>query len=277
MYKIIVDSSCDLTPELIKEHGMTAVPFNIIFGEEQFEDRVNLSVPEFYEKLKTAGVMPKTAQVNAHSFIPVMKELLAGGDDVEVIVLPLSSTLSGTCSEAINAAAEVDSQRVHVYDTHCATGQLASLATKLADRIAAGDDLAALEAIIKNYTDNSAGLFAVDTMEYLRKGGRISHMQSMVGGLLNIKPILTLTTDGVVKPFDKAKGSKQAYRKIVDYIKENTHEGIDMVITHSMNEKGAETMKELLEEATGQKVRWVLQMGGVIGTHVGPGALFVSF
>ena len=277
MYKIIVDSSCDLTLELIEDYGMTSVPFNIIFGEEQFEDRVNLTVGEFYSKLKTSSVMPKTAQVNAPVFIAEMERLLGEGDDVELIVLPLASTLSGTCWEAIKAADEVDPEKIHVYDTKCATGQLASLAIKLAERIKAGDDRSALEAIITNYTQNSEGLIAVDTMEYLRKGGRISHMQSMVGGLLNIKPILTLTTDGVVKPFDKAKGTKQAYRKIVDYIKDHLHDGIDIVITHSMNEKGAEELKSLIEKETGEKVRQVLSMGGVIGTHVGPGAVFVSF
>lgn len=276
LFKIIVDSASDIPKDLREKNGIICIPFSIIFGQEQFKDQENLSMEDFYKKIKETGSIPKTAQVTAAEFRPVMEELLKEAG-TEIIVLPLAKTLSGTYGEALKAMEEIGSDKIHVIDTKAATCGLGAMVLEVAKMAAEGKSWSEIEARIEDIKAKQEGLVYLDTMEFLRKGGRITFAQAMIGGMLNIKPILMLKNDGVLAPFEKAKGKKQAIKKIVEHVKANRNQGNTLCISHGLNEALALEVKEALEEGLNEVVEYVWCMGGVIGTHAGPGAVFINY
>ena len=171
------------------------MPFNIIFGDEQYRDRIDLTIGAFFKKVKETGIIPKTAKEIADYF---------------------------------------------------------------------------------KHKPRQQGIFMLDTFEFLRKDGRISYAQSVVGGLLNIKPILKYDEEGKLVPWDKEKGTKKAFQKIANYVKENRTDDY-LMISHADNEKGAKELAAVIEATLGEKSFIIAPMGAVIGTHTGPGCLFVSY
>ncbi|AMP20252.1 hypothetical protein AZF37_02850 [endosymbiont 'TC1' of Trimyema compressum] len=197
-----------------------------------------------------------------------MKELLKEPED-EVLVFTLPSTLSGTYEEAVSAAATVDKKRFMLL-----TQELLYLKVVWLFRpmkwFKKGSVQKKLLIILIINQDN------IDTFEFLRKGGRIGYAQSVVGGLLNIKPILKYNEEGKLVPWYKEKGTKKACQKIANYVKENRTNDY-LMISHADNEKGANELATMIEEITGEKPFIIAPMSAVIGTHTGPGCLFASY
>ena len=273
MIRLLTDTASDLPYYLREKYQISWVPFNIIFGDEQYRDRIDLTIEAFFKKVKETGMIPKTAQVTKEQWMQAMKELLKELED-EVLVFTLSSTLSGTYEEAVSAAATVDKKRVHVINSG-ATLLEGGMVIQAYEMVQEGK----LAKEIADYFNNKPrqqGIFMIDTFEFLRKGGRIGYAQSVVGGLLNIKPILKYNEEGKLVPWDKEKGTKKAYQKIANYVKENRTNDY-LMVSHADNEKGANKLATMIEEITGEKPFIIAPMGAVIGTHTGPGCLFVSY
>lgn len=273
MIRLLTDTASDLPKDLREKYQISWVPFNIIFGDDQYRDGIDLTIEEFFKKVKETGMIPKTAQVMKEQWMPAMKDLLKSDDD-EVLVFTLSSTLSGTYGEAVKAAEEVDPKRIHVVNSG-ATLLEGGMIIQAYEMVQAGKGAKEI-ADYFNSKPRQQGVFVLDTFEFLRKGGRIGYAQSVVGGLLNIKPILKYNEEGKLVPLDKEKGIKKAYQKIVDYVKENRSEDY-LMISHADNEAGALKLAKMFEEQLGEKPFIIAPMGGVIGTHTGPGCLFVSY
>lgn len=274
MIKILLDTSSDMPAELREKYGIRWVEFPITFDTEQYLDQKDLSSEEFFKKIADTGILPKTSQVTRKQFEDAIAEMLVEPED-HVLVLPLSSTLSGTYNEAVQAQETFGKDRVTVIDTKVVTVLITDLAIMAGEMIQAGKSLEEIVAAIEAEKGKREAIFVLDTLEFLRKGGRISFAQSVVGGLLNIKVVLRYA-DGKIMPHDKAKGKKQAFRIMVDYVKENHQPDRRILMVHAVNEAGAKELAAMIKEETGRDVDVIAEMGAVIGTHVGPGTIALA-
>ncbi|MBL0388177.1 DegV family protein [Tumebacillus sp. ITR2] len=273
MIRIVTDSTCDLPKTLLEEHQLTVIPLNVIIDGQTYADGIELSRADFYEKMAHSKQLPTTSQPSPAMFRDVFQKILDAGDDV--FYVGLASTLSGTLQAARIARDLVDTpERVTIHDTLSATyaeGMLAMMAVKMA---AEGATAEAISAKLTEMRKRQELVFSVDTLENLRKGGRINNLSFLFGSLLNIKPILHLDYDGVVQAFDRVRGKKNAILAVKRFL---TERAIDteypVAIGHTVDPSTVQVWKDLLVEL-GVKVSNILdfELSGVIGTHVGKGA-----
>ena len=273
--RIIVDSTADLAPE-IKER-VHIVPLTVHFGEKEYIDGVTIDHKTFYEKLIESDVLPTTSQATPDAF---MKEFEKAKEACEgAVVITLASKFSGTCQSAMIAAAEFEN--IYIVDSASAamgSGILVELALRLVDEGKTAEEIAkALEEEKKKIVV----VALVDTLEYLKKGGRISKAVAFAGGVLNIKPVLSVI-DGEINMLGKARGSKMGNNLLVQEI--DKAGGIDFnkpVLLGYSGISDALLLKYIEDsryiwEGNLKEVRYT-SVGSVIGTHVGPGAVVVAF
>lgn len=274
--RIIVDSTADVSAAI--QSRLTVVPLTVHFGTEEYIDGVTITRKEFYEKLIESDVLPSTSQATPAAFESVFAEVTANGESA--VVLTISSKLSGTYQSAMIAAQEYP-QNIHVVDSLSAAtgiGILAELALQLADSGMAAADIAAR---LAEERENVCLIALLDTLEYLKRGGRISKTAAFAGGILSIKPVISLR-DGEVAMLGKARGSKQGNNLLVkeieavggvDYAKPVLlgYSGLSDVLLQKYIEDSA-----FLWEGRLPKLQ-IAQVGSVIGTHAGPGAIVATF
>ena len=272
--KIITDSASDITDN--SRDDLIVLPMTITFGDTEYKDGVNLTHREFFEKLVETDELPTTSQISPYEFEEVYKQL---SDDEEAVVITMSSKLSGTYQSACIAASEYPN--VHVVDSEYVTvGEHALVEYALRLKDGESDVLQIVESLEKHKKDIRL-VALVDTLEYLQKGGRISKVTALVGGLLSIKPVIAIT-DGEVAILGKARGSKQGNNLLVQQI--NECGGIDFTMPYYLAYSGLDDalIKKYIEDSRGlwqdgvEKLD-VSLIGGTIGTHVGPGAIAVAF
>lgn len=272
--KIITDSASDITDN--SRDDLIVLPMTITFGDTEYKDGVNLTHREFFEKLVETDELPTTSQISPYEFEEVYKQL---SDDEEAVVITMSSKLSGTYQSACIAASEYPN--VHVVDSENVTvGEHALVEYALRLKDGESDVLQIVESLEKHKKDIKL-VALVDTLEYLQKGGRISKVTALVGGLLSIKPVIAIT-DGEVAILGKARGSKQGNNLLVQQI--NECGGIDFTMPYYLAYSGLDDalIKKYIEDSRGlwqdgvEKLD-VSLIGGTIGTHVGPGAIAVAF
>lgn len=273
--QIITDSASDITDRIRED--VTVLPMTITFGETQYQDGVNLSHQEFYERLIENGELPTTSQIPPFDFGTAIQKAVSEGK--EVIVITLSSKLSGTYQSACIAASEFEGH-VYVIDSENVTvGEraLVEYALRLKDQ---GMDAPSLVEKLETEKKHIHLIALLDTLEYLKKGGRVSKAAAFAGGVLSIKPVIAIE-NGEVVILGKARGSKQGNNFLVQKIKEC---GIDFErpyflgytgLNDSLLKKYIEDSKELWAEHT--KSLAISTVGGTIGTHAGPGAIAVAF
>ena len=274
--KIIVDSTTDLIPA-VKERVET-VPLTLRFGDEEFVDGVTIDHKMFYEKLIESDVIPTTSQATPNSFIPYFDKVKEDGD--EAVVITLSSKLSGTYQSA--AIAAEDYENICVVDSGSVTigsGILVEYALSLVDKGLSARQIADE----LNEKKNSIIIVALlDTLEYLKKGGRISAAVAFAGGILNIKPVICVDNGGDINMLGKARGSKQGNNLLVQEIEKAGGVDFDKPVllgytglSDTLLVKYVEDSKALWSSAKSELNSTVI--GSVIGTHVGPGAVAVAF
>lgn len=276
MVRIVIDSAADLAPD-IKEK-MTVVPMTIRFGNEEFIDGVTINGKQFYEKLIEGDVMPSTSQPTPDDFMRVMQQITDAGD--EAVVITITHKMSGTYQSANIAAAEFPG-KVFVVDSQTVTigeGILAELALSLAESGMSAADIA--ERLCKE-RENIEIIALLDTLEYLKRGGRISKTAAIAGGLLSIKPVISVF-DGEIKVLGKARGSKQGNNLLVQQIESNG--GIDFSKPIMLGYTGFSKarLQEYIDDSTalwknGVSELRCAQIGSTVGTHAGPGAIAAAF
>lgn len=276
--KILVDSASDITREEAEKSGIEVIPLKVSFGEEEFLDGYDLTPKQFYEKLIETDTLPKTSQITPYRFIDEYERLTKNGN--KVIVITLSSKLSNTYNSAVLASQEFE-DKVYVVDSLTATAGEKVLCEYALRLIKSGLDIK--EIVDKlNETKNKIRILAiVDTLEYLKKGGRISKATAFAGELLNIKPVISVE-NGEVKLVGKARGSKKANNLLNELIDKKGSIDFSMPYTtlysglsDAMLKKYIEDEKDLWENET--KDIPICNVGSTIGTHVGPGAIGVVF
>ena len=272
---LIVDSTADVS-EAIRAR-LTVVPLTVRFGSEEYVDGVTISKQEFYEKLIESDVLPSTSQATPAAFAEVFADIAQRGE--RAVVLTISSRLSGTCQSAMIAAA--DYPGIYVVDSQSAatgTGILAELALRLMDGgMSAADVAARLEA----ERENVCLVALLDTLEYLKRGGRISKAAAFAGSMLSIKPVISLR-QGEVVVLGKARGSRQGNNLLAAQI--DAAGGVDYDKPVLLGYSGLSDT--LLQKYIADSARFwegkvdnlqTTQIGSIIGTHAGPGAIVATF
>lgn len=273
--KFIVDSTADIRQEL--RGRFTVVPLTISFGREEYIDGVTISHREFYEKLIETDALPSTSQASPAAFEKVFDEAEAAGE--EVVAITLSHKLSGTYQSAVIAAE--GRSNIHIVDggtVAIGTGILAELALQLAD---AGMDAAAIAQRLSEERENIRVVALLDTLEYLKRGGRISRTVAFAGSMLSIKPVASIE-DGEIKLLGKARGSKQGNNLLVTEIEKAG--GVDFSRPILLGYTGLDDFM-LQKYITDSAALWqdsaeelpIAAIGSVVGTHAGPGAIAVAF
>lgn len=270
---IVTDSASDLSREFMSENNVRFLPMLIDINGEIFSDNINISSEEFFKKIQDRSVFPKTSQPNPSSFEEVFSEELAKGN--EVICITISSGLSGTYNSACLAKNLVDSNKIHIIDSKVASsgeGLLVAEAVKLAKSCNSIEEILNR---LDNMVRNMNTLIVVDSLEMLRRGGRIKDTAATIGSLLNLKPLLTVT-DGSVSPYGKVRGAKAAFKKMIAFLEEKeVNSDSKIVISHAQNIDGANDLKKRIEEQFGVSNVDVFNMGPTIGTYSDIGALAV--
>ena len=274
--RIVIDSTADIRPELRERFAV--VPLTIHFGDKEYVDGVDIDHRKFYEMLVESDVVPTTSQATPAAFDKVFAEAVEQGESV--VAITVASELSGTYQSAVIAAAEYP-DRVFVVDSRTAaigTGILAELALQLKDSGLTAEEIA------QRLTEERENIFVVamlDTLEYLKRGGRISKTVAFAGGLLAIKPVVAIK-HGEILMLGKARGSKQGNNLLVQQIEEAG--GVDFRkpvllgytgLSDALLEKYVADSYHLWAESQKPLARCVV--GSVIGTHAGPGAVAVAF
>lgn len=273
--RIVVDSTADLLPEY--KSRVNVVPLMVRFDDEEFIDGVTIDHKTFYEKLVESDVLPTTSQANPDAFMTEFEKAKEAGESA--VVITLSSKFSGTYQSAMIAAE--DYENIYVVDSTSVaigTGILVELALKLLDE---GLDAKEIAERLEEEKKNIVIVALVDTLEYLKKGGRISKTVAFAGTVLNIKPVLSVI-DGEIDMLGKARGSKMGNNLLVQEIEKAG--GVDFSkpvllgysgLSDALLLKYIEDSKHIWEAGL-ESVRYTV-IGSVIGTHAGPGAIAVAF
>lgn len=273
--RIIVDSTADLFTEL--KSRVDVVPLTVHFGEEEYLDGVTIDHKTFYEKLIESDVLPTTSQATPDSFIKEFQKIKENGDSA--VVITISSKLSGTYQSAVIAAEDFDN--IYIVDSGSAaigSGILAERALKLADD---GMNAREIAKLLNEEKEKIVIIALFDTLEYLKKGGRISKTAAFAGSVLNIKPVLSVI-DGEITVLGKARGSKMGNNLLVEEIEKVG--GVDFEkpvllgftgLSDALLLKYIEDSKYLWEKGL-KDIRYTA-IGSVIGTHAGPGAIAAAF
>ncbi|MDO9557020.1 MAG: DegV family protein [Coriobacteriia bacterium] len=274
---IVCDSTCDMGPQWLAENDVVMVPLKVLFGETTYLDWIDLTPETFFDKLKNATVLPKTSQPSPAEFSAVYQSLADAGCD-EIVSIHLTAALSGTHESAI-LAASASPIPVRVIDTLTVSAAVAlAVRAALAERKAGGDG-AAIEAAARRVVESDRLLFALDTLEYLVKGGRAGKAQGLAASLLNIKPVLTFNEDGIIEPFKKVKGTKKALAEMAAQVAQDSSAGrVRVALLHSLSPGLVDDLRAALDDAGADyEVEGVHELGAVMGTYAGPGAIGVAY
>lgn len=276
---VVTDTTAYLPEEEVRRLSIHLVSLYVVFGSDRTEQEWDITdYHAFFEELRRADALPTTSQPSVGDFIAVYEPLLAEGK--EVVSLHLSGGISGTCQSARQAAEQLErdgkgGERVRVVDTETAAGGQGICVLAAATAAANG---AGAEEVEKAAHDSRAAMkmwFAVDTLEFLRRGGRIGAASAWIGSTLKVKPILTVESD--ITPIERVRTSGRAFERMVDYARQRHESGADAwVVQHISAPEQGEKLAERCHEVFGREPLFVSEIGPVLSTHVGPGLLGVG-
>lgn len=273
---VVTDSGSDLSLEIQERLGIHVVPLTVQFGPEIFKDGKEISTSQFYARLKSDPEIPSTCQPSPADFVEMYEQIAEPGDTI--ISVHLSSKMSGTYQSAVLASTMLDKDiTVKAVDSKCASMGNGLVAVAAAEAVGAGKELDEILADVQHVIDSLQVYFVVDTLEFLKKNGRIGLASALMGTLLSIKPILTVT-DGQVAPFEKIRGKAKALRRIQDLVREFQAKFPDRkiraAVSHAASLEEAKEISEALQQMLPLDGEVLLgDIGPTIGVHTGPGAV----
>jgi DegV family protein with EDD domain len=268
---IVLDSTADFPEAPERFPNWRVVPLYVRFGDESYRDYVDLGPADFYLRLRGSSVMPTTSQPTPGDFQAVYEEL---GQYERVYSLHIAGTLSGTVESARTAAAEFG-DRIRVVDTETASAAVAMLGLAIQRRLERGTTDEEIEALVRRHRSESQLIFTLDTLDYLARGGRIGRAAAWAGGLMRVKPILTIR-DGEVIPLKRVRGNQRAFQEFISAFEAGSTDGpgLRVAIADADAPDRTEALKELIRRTRPQaKLEIVTTLGPVIGTHAGPGTV----
>lgn len=276
--KIIVDSGADILPEECGQWGMIHLPLRVIFGETEYADAVELSYEAFYEKLAQSAVLPTTCQVPPENFARAYDAVLRHGD--EAVVITMSGKLSGTYQSAVIGAMDMPG-KIFVVDSENASLGTRILAMRAMELVNMGMTAQQIAGVLEGEKKRIRLFALLDTLEYLKKGGRINTVTAIAGSLLSVKPVIAVE-DGAVVMAGKARGAKQGQNLLRELVKGTGGIALDKPVCVAYSGTSDEALKRFID---GSPELWqgyeeeliVAMVGCAIGTHVGPGVIAVAF
>lgn len=280
MIKIVTDSSAHLPLEQRQKHDITVVPLNAIFGDKVYKDEIDLTTEQFYEMLPRAKEHPKTSQPSAGEFAQVYRPLLEAGREIVSIHLP--SKLSGTYASACAAKAELENQfkkalPLTIVDTPWLSMALGLLCIAAAQAAEAGKSREEVVAAINALIPKLNLIFVLDTLEYLRRGGRIGGAKAMLGTLLNVKPMLQIE-NGQVEPLEQLRSRAKALKRLIEVMEERVErKSVHVSVLHAQAPDDAEVLAKEVRAKFDCKEFYMTEIGPVIGIHSGPKAIGLAF
>lgn len=268
---IMTDSTCDLTLEQANALNIEMLSLKVNFDQESYDDKRTISSEEFYGKLKQSKNLPTTSLIGVGDFLQAFSKY----PKEEIVVITLSSKLSGTYQSAEMAKEELGRNDIYLIDSGTVTVGLAllvKLAVKMRDEGKSGNEIAAQ---IRQYAKRTKIYGVMDTLLYLVKGGRLSGVQGALGSVFSLKPVLTIV-DGSLSSIAKARGIDKGLQTMLDYINKdgNLDPAMPVGFAHSLNIPKLRQLQEMMKPKIidGEYV-----LGSVVGTHAGPGAVIVAF
>ncbi|MEA3351981.1 MAG: DegV family protein [Chloroflexota bacterium] len=273
---IVTDSTVHVTPEIIEQYGIHVIPLEVIWGQETFRDGIDMTPPEFYTRLQTTDIIPTTSQPSVAKFKTIFEKLDAKGFDILAILI--SSGISGTVDSAVQAKKMLPEANIEVVDSLASiveTGFHIVAAARAADD---GADLAKCKTIAENARERSGVFFAVDTLEFLHRGGRIGGGKRFLGTVLNIKPILTLN-EGRIDAVEQVRTRAKAHTRLLELLDERTQgKRLSFVgVSHASAQSDAEALLKRAEERFDVGETMLSELSPVIGTHTGPGTVALAY
>ena len=273
--RIITDSTADVTPEAARQLNIGVVALKVLFGHEEYRDGIDLNIEEFYAKLTGSGQLPTTSQPSPNDFLPEYEKAKAAGE--EILVLTLSSQLSGTCQSAQLAKDYCEYEPIYIVDSLSATigtQLLLREAIRLRD---AGQSARQIAAQLDQLKSRIVVLAAVDTLEFLVKGGRLSKAAGFAGSLLGIHPMITLE-EGKLSVLGKARGKKATLQLFWQQMEKlgMPDPQVEPIFGYTGNREAVSDLIAFLEEKAIVSSQ-VCGVGSVIGTHTGPGVSAIAY
>ena len=268
-FRVVTDSTADVPPEWCERHGIEVVPLRVLFGTESFRDRVDLTTDQFFDRLRASERLPTTSAPSPGDFAVVYERLSRECDGV--VSIHISGDLSGTVEAARVGAGSVEGFPVHVIDSRCLTICLAYLALTAAQ----ADTLEAAVREVEQRVPRQGILALLDTLRYLEMGGRIGRAQALLGTVLDLKPILSLA-DGRVVPLDRVRTRAKAIPRLVERLRQDLPVE-RLAVMHAQAPEDAERIRATLAAELRDVEVDVGELGAVLGTHVGPGAVGMAY
>lgn len=276
---VVTDTTANLPAEMAAQRDVTLVPLYVVFGTERTERETDITdYPAFFEELRSADSLPSTSQPSVGDFVGAFEPLLDGG--LDVISIHISAGLSGTFDSARQAAEQLErdgkgGERVRVVDSATAAGALGLLVLAASACARSGGSLDEVEKRVREARSHLKMWFAVDTLEFFRRGGRIGAASAWIGSTLKIKPILTVESE--LTPVERVRTSSRAFERLVDYARQRHESGADAwVVQHIAAPDQAAALAERCHEVFGRGPVFVSEIGPVLSTHAGPGLLGVG-
>ena len=272
--RIVTDSTSDLPPTLASQHEIEVVPLNVHFANEVYKDGTEITADQFFEKLIKGPIHPTTSQPSIGEFIDIYKKIAEKGD--EIVSIHISKILSGTYNSALQASKNLEDEiNIHVVDSEKVSMSLGLSAIAAAQTAKNGGSVEEVISAAESAADRGRFVALFDTLEYLAKGGRIGKAQSLLGGLLKIRPILTVE-NGEIAPYTKARSRKAGLSKLEKAIK-SFGDIEELYVMYSTNTTDAEILAGNLSDLLpAGKNPMVMRVGPVIGTHAGPDLIAVG-
>lgn len=270
--KIITDSTCDLSREVVEKYDVEVIPLLVNFGEESYLDGPEMNFEGLINKIEETGVFPTTAQVIPQRFFEIYKKYLDEG--YKIISLHLSSKMSGTYQSACIAKNMLDTDDIFVIDSMNVTTGLGSLVIYASRMVEKGMEIEEVVKEIENAKPHVKSMLVFNSLDHLVKGGRLSKTAGFIGNMLGIKPMLCVK-DGEMAVVDKVRGSKKALKNIVEYLEKLDVKEENPVILLNAQGEDIDILREKLKEKNVEIIE--CEVGCVVGTHSGPNACGIFF
>ncbi len=276
---VVTDTTAYLPPDLVQRWEIVCVPLYVVFGSKRTVKETEIDdYPAFFEELRSADSLPTTSQPSVGDFIACFEEQLS--KDRDVISIHLSAGISGTFDSARQAAEQLEregkgGERVRVFDSATTAGGLGLLVLTACTASEAGGTLDEVEEQVRQARADLKIWFAVDTLEFLKRSGRIGAASAWIGSTLKVKPILSLESE--LTPVERVRTSSRAFERLVDYARQRHESGADgWVVQHIAAHDEAERLTERCREVFGRDPAFVGEIGPVLSAHVGPGLLGIG-
>jgi DegV family protein with EDD domain len=267
---IVLDSTADFPEAPERFPNWRVVPLYVLFGDESYRDYVELAPREFYARLRAAEELPTTSQPTPGDFLRTYEEL---AQYHRIYSLHISAALSGTYQSATTAAAELG-DKVRTVDSESASAAIAILGLAIQRRLERGTTDEEIDGLVQRYRERAGLIFTVDTLEYLRRGGRIGRASAWAGQLLHVKPILTIKRE--VVPIKRVRGNQKAMQEFVSEFTSTTHDTpmLHVGIAHADAPERARALEKMVRAERPQaQIDVITTLGAVVGTHAGPGTV----